>query len=126
MKSIKYFIINSDFFGVLTCSLCILHCISAPLILISFSSLNSENSTPYLWWSNLDYVFITISFFLVYFSTRITKIKLMKFLFWLSWFALFLIIVNEKTNTFHFSEYITYLAAGLLSSLHLYNLKHCK
>ena len=126
MKSIKYFTNNSDFFGVLTCSLCLLHCISTPLILISFTSLNTELSMSYSWWSNFDYVFIFISFFMVYFSSRVTPVKIMKYLFWLSWGILFLIIINEKTELFQFSEYTTYLAALALSLLHIYNLKYCK
>jgi len=126
LKSIKYFTNNSDFFGVLTCSLCLLHCISTPLILISFTSLNTELSMSYSWWSNFDYVFIFISFFMVYFSSRVTPVKMMKYLFWLSWGILFLIIINEKTELFQFSEYTTYLAALALSLLHIYNLKYCK
>ena len=50
----------------------------------------------------------------------------MKYLFWLSWIFLFLVLIDEKTDSFQFSEYITYLAASLLSLLHLYNLKYCK
>lgn len=126
MKNIKYFELNSDYFGVLSCLLCLLHCISTPFIFISFLSLNTEFSTSYSWWSNLDYVFITISFFMVYFSTRTSTIKIMKYLFWLSWIFLFLVLIDEKTDSFQFSEYITYLAASLLSLLHLYNLKYCK
>jgi len=126
LKSIKYFTNNSDFFGVLTCSLCLLHCISTPLILISFTSLNTKLSMSYSWWSNFDYVFIFISFFMVYFSSRVTTVKMMKYLFWLSWGILFLIIINEKTELFQFSEYTTYIAALALSLLHIYNLKYCK
>ena len=126
MKSIKFLINNSDFFGILTCSLCLVHCISTPLILISFSSLNTILSTSYSWWSNLDYVFLFISFFMVYISVQTTRIKSMKFLFWLSWFSLFLVIINEKTEFYIFSEYLTYLTATGLSLLHLFNLKHCK
>ncbi len=126
MKSIKFLINNSDFFGILTCSLCLVHCISTPLILISFSSLNTILSTSYSWWSNLDYVFLLISFFMVYISVQTTRIKSMKFLFWLSWFSLFLVIINEKTEFYIFSEYLTYLTATGLSLLHLFNLKYCK
>lgn len=126
MKSIKFLINNSDFFGILTCSLCLVHCISTPLILISLSSLNTKLSMSYSWWSNLDYVFLLISFFMVYISVQTTRIKSMKFLFWLSWFSLFLVIINEKTEFYIFSEYLTYLTATGLSLLHLFNLKYCK
>ena len=63
---------------------------------------------------------------MVYFSSRVTTVKMMKYLFWLSWGILFLIIINEKTELFQFSEYTTYIAALALSLLHIYNLKYCK
>ena len=126
MKSIKFLANNSDLFGVLTCSMCLIHCISTPLILISFSSLNTKLSMSYSWWSNLDYVFLIISFLLVHISAQTTRIKIMKFFFWLSWFSLFLVIINEKTELYEFSEYLTYLITTGLSLLHLFNLKYCK
>lgn len=126
MKNIKFLTNNSDIFGILTCSLCLVHCISTPLILLSLSSLNTKLSMSYSWWSNLDYIFLLISFFMVYFSTQITTVKRMKYFFWLSWFSLFLIIINEKTELFEFSEFATYSIISVLSLLHLYNLKYCK
>ncbi len=126
LKSVKYITNNSDFFGVLTCMLCLIHCISSPLIYISFLSLNTELSMSYSWWYNIDYVFVLISFFLVYFSVKSTRVKLMKYLFWLSWITLSLLIINEKTESFKVSEYITYFTVSSLSLLHIYNLKFCK
>ena len=126
MKSIKILTNNSDFFGVLTCSVCLVHCISTPLILFSLPLLNTKLSMYYSWWSNLDYIFLIISFFMVYFSVQTSRIKRMKLFFWLSWFFLFLVIINEKTELFEFSEYLAYLATTALSLLHLFNIKYCK
>ena len=126
MKRIKFLTNNSDFFGVLTCSLCLMHCISTPLILLSLSSLNTTLLMSHTWWSNLDYLFLFISFFMVYFSTQITTLKWMKYFFWLSWFSLLLVTINEKTEIFEFPEYLTYLIITGLSLLHLVNLKYCK
>ena len=63
---------------------------------------------------------------MVYFSVKTTKVKMMKYFFWLSWVTLFLVILNEKTESYQFSEYITYLAITTLSLLHIYNLRYCK
>ena len=126
MKSIKILTNNSDFFGALTCSACLAHCISTPLILFSLPLLNTKLSMYYSWWSNLDYIFLIISFFMVYFSVQTTRIKRMKLFFWLSWFFLFLVIINEKTELFEFSEFATYSIISVLSLLHLYNLKFCR
>jgi len=126
VKNIKILTNNSDFFGILSCSLCLVHCIFTPLILFSLSSLNSKSSMSYSWWNNLDYVFLIISFFMVYISVQNTRIKRMKLFFWLSWFFLFLVIVNEKKELFGFSDYLIYIATSGLSLLHLLNLKYCK
>ena len=126
MKNIKILTNNSDFFGILSCSLCLVHCIFTPLILFSLSSLNSKSSMSYSWWNNLDYVFLIISFFMVYISVQNTRLKRIKLFFWLSWFFLFLVIVNEKKEFFGFSEYLIYIATSGLSLLHLLNLKYCK
>ena len=126
MKSIKILTNNSDFFGVLTSSACLVHCVSTPLIFFSLSSLNTKMSMYYSWWSNLDYMFLIISFFMVYISVQTTRIKRIKFFFWLSWFFLFLIILNEKIGLFECPEYLTYLSTTGLSLLHLFNLKYCK
>ena len=96
------------------------------LILFSLPLLNTKLSMYYSWWSNLDYIFLIISFFMVYFSVQTTRIKRMKLFFWLSWFFLFLVVINEKTELFEFSEYLAYLATTGLSLLHLFNLKYCK
>ena len=126
LKKIKYLNNSTDFYGIITASLCLLHCISTPLIIISSSYLISEFSMLHTFWKGLDYVFISISFFLVYFSAQFTKLKMMKFLFWGSWFILFVLIINEKTEYIQLSEYLTYLAASILSLLHFYNLKYLK
>ena len=126
MKSIKILTNNSDVFGTLTCWACLAHCIFTPLILFSLPLLNAKLLMYYSWWSNLDYIFLIISFFMVYFSVQTTRIKRMKLFFWLSWFFLFLVIINEKTELFEFSEYLAYLATTGLSLLHLFNLKYCK
>ena len=126
MKNIKFLTNNSDIFGILTCSLCLVHCISTPLILLSLSSLNTKLSMSYSWRYNIDYVFVLISIFMVYFSVKNTRVKLMKYLFWLSWITLSLLIINEKTESFKVSEYITYFAVSSLSLLHIYNFKFCK
>ena len=50
---------------------------------------------------------------MVYFSVKNTRVKLMKYLFWLSWITLSLLIINEKTESFKVSEYITYFTVSV-------------
>ena len=126
MKLIKILLINSDTFGVLACALCVIHCIATPFIIITYNYSITEHITAPIWWKNLDYIFLIISFFMVYFSTQTTTKGLIKYLFWSSWVLLFGMIMNEKGGLFPIPEYITYTTAILLAAIHFYNLKFCR
>lgn len=126
MKLIKNIKINSDAFGVLACTLCVLHCIATPFVLIAFTYSSAKYSASPIWWNNLDYVFLIISFIMVYFSTQTTSKGFVKYIFWLSWGFLCVILLNEKVGLFHLPEYMTYGPAALLTLIHLYNLKYCQ
>jgi hypothetical protein len=84
-----------------------------------------HNNVP-LWWINLDFLFITISVIAVYHSAKKSSSYLMKYLLWVSWVTLFVLILNEKTEWISLKEIITYFAAIVLAFLHIYNLKFCK
>ena len=126
MKLIKNLTINSDTFGVLACALCLMHCIATPFIILIHNYSNTEEMTSLIWWKNLDYVFLLISFVMVYFSAQNTSKSLMKYFFWSSWFLLFGMIMNEKGEILQLPEYITYGTAILLAGIHFYNLKYCQ
>ena len=117
---------NSDAYGILVCALCIIHCIITPFTLIIFNYSNNQHITSKIWWKNLDYVFLIISFFMVYFSTQTTTKVLMKYLFWLIWVFLFGLIMNEKVGLFLIPEFIMYATAILLAGVHFYNHKFCR
>jgi hypothetical protein len=54
-----------------------------------------QNSAP-LWWTNLDFLFITISVLAVYRSTLNSTNKIIKQMLWASWFATANYLLNEK------------------------------
>ena len=67
-----------DSIGVIASTLCLIHCIATPLIFIAQScSITHYNSVP-TWWGYIDYLFLIISFFAVYRSTKITSLKWIK------------------------------------------------
>jgi len=127
LKLLGNLIIKSDTLGILTCALCIVHCFSTPFfIILSYNYLQTEHLTSVIWFKNLDYFFLVISFILVFFSSKTTSKSLMKFLFWLSWSLFFISIVNEKIELLMIPELMTYMTSILLAGIHLLNFKYCK
>jgi len=126
LKLIKNVVINSDAFGVLACTLCLIHCIATPFIIISFNYSNIEQLASPIWWKSLDYIFLIISLIMVYFSVQTTSKSSMKYFFWFGWGLLFAMIMNEKAELLNLPEYMTYASALLLAGIHFYNLKYCQ
>lgn len=117
---------KSDNIGILASTLCMLHCIATPfLFIVQTCSTSCCNATP-TWWQWIDYIFLTISFFAVYHSTKNTSNTIIKPALWINWLALFTVILNEKTQLINLHETIKYIVALLLVGLHLYNQKYCQ
>ncbi len=113
---------KSDNIGILASTLCMLHCLATPFLFVAHTCCNA---TP-IWWQWVDYFFLAISFFAVYHTTQTSLNKLIKLGLWVSWVALFVVIVDEKTVIFHLSETCKYIAAFSLVALHFYNQKYCQ
>lgn len=115
-----------DSIGAIASTLCVVHCVVTPfLFVVSSCSVDGCASTP-LWWSNIDYLFVIISFLSIYRSAQTTTSKVIKPLLWVNWSVLFTLILNEKIQVFHLPETITYITAFSLAALHIYNLQHCQ
>ena len=122
----KLSIQNSDTIGAFSTSLCALHCVATPFLFIAQAQYANQFDSAQVFWSSLDYLFLLISFFAVYQSTKKTTGRYIKPLFWLSWFSLFALIMNEKLELFHLPETLTYISAFSLVAIHLYNRKYCR
>lgn len=121
----KLSIYKPDIIGAITSSLCIIHCLATPILFIAQVGTADDHHASPFWWSNIDYVLLTISFFAVRKSSELTASNFMKPALWITWGILFLLVLNEKLELFHLAETITYIFAFTLSSLHLYNFKYC-
>lgn len=126
MKIVKSSIQNIDIYGIIVCTLCLLHCIATPLIFFSVALSNDNKISPPFLWKNLDYLFLAISLFIVYNSAKNTTKPIMKYLLGMSWLMLFLVLTNEKIGVFHIPELVTYIASINLAVVHLYNYKYCR
>jgi len=124
--NLKLISLKPDIFGAIASSLCVVHCLLTPFLYLSNGILSKElDKTPFIW-SNLDYIFILISFLAIYRSSRTTSKDFMKYALWISWICLFFLILNEKIFLFGVPGYFTYVAAASLASFHIYNLKFCQ
>lgn len=123
---IKSILKRPDTLGALASTLCVIHCLTTPLLFIAHTCTLGGCETSPSWWRNLDYLFLIISFLAVSRSTQHTSKSFMKSLLWISWTALFLLIINEKMQFVALRETITYATALSLAVLHIYNLKYCQ
>ena len=124
--NLKLISLKPDIFGAIASSLCVVHCLLTPFLFLSNGLLYTGlDKTPFLW-SNLDFIFIFISFVAIYRSTQSTSKVFMKYALWISWVCLFSFLLNEKILLLGIPGYLTYIAAVSLSSLHIYNLKFCQ
>ena len=124
--NLKLINVKPDIFGAIASSLCVAHCLLTPFLFLSNGLLYTGlDKTPFMW-SNLDFIFIFISFVAIYRSTQSTSKVFMKYALWISWVCLFSFLLNEKILLLGIPGYLTYIAAVSLSSLHIYNLKFCQ
>ena len=125
-KSMNITFQKPDTVGALASSLCVIHCLMTPLIFAAQSlTAVHEHSAP-VWWQNLDFLFIIISFIAINQSTKNSNNISIKYALWINWFTLFFLILNEKTEWFSLAEIITYIVAFTLAGLHIYNLNYCQ
>lgn len=115
-----------DRLGIISSSLCLIHCIFTPLLFVVQShAACCEASTP-MWWKSIDYLFLIISFTAIYKSANQTSKKWMKYALYASWLVLSFIILNEKFVLILVPEVSIYFASLSLVFLHIYNSKYCQ
>ena len=122
----KTVVVKSDSLGVMASGLCLIHCLATPFLFVAKSCAVSCCAAAPIWWVLLDYIFLIVSFFAVYWSTLTTSNKLVKSALWLSWLVLSFILMNEQIQLLSLPTCAIYLPAFALVSLHIYNLKYCR
>lgn len=117
---------KSDSVGILSSSLCLLHCLATPFLFVAQTQIFAHAPSKPIWWSSLDFVFIIISAFAIYFSSKNTSKKWISVALWISWFLLLFIIANEKVAWFTIPEFAIYFPSATLIFLHWYGGKFCQ
>ena len=122
----KLILKKPDTLGAIASSLCVIHCLATPFLFIAQSCSTVCCDAAPTWWKSMDYIFLIISFFAVYQTTQTTTKSYMKPILWTCWMILFSIIVNQSISWIAMSDNPKYVAAFLLASFHIYNLKYCQ
>jgi len=117
---------NSDNLGILSSTLCFIHCFATPFVYVSFASLFNQNEFLSFSWKGINLIFIVFSLIAVNRSTKKTTSKIIKPIFWFSWVFLFLVLFNEEVKFIELPELVSYLSALNLAGIHVYNLKFCR
>ena len=118
--------LKPDRIGILASSLCMVHCIATPFIFIAQSCSTACHEATATWWGSLDFLFLSISLFAIYQSTKNSSKTWIKYAMWVSWFVLLAVILNEKIQLISLPEIAIYFPAFALILLHIYNLKYCR
>lgn len=122
----KLILQKPDTLGAFASILCMIHCLATPLLFIVHACSASGCEAAPIWWKSIDYIFLAISSFAIYYSTQTTSNNFMKPALWISWLALFITILNEHLNWIPLPGVMVYVVSAILVALHLYNLNYCQ
>jgi hypothetical protein len=123
METTKY---KADNIGIMSSTICLLHCIATPFIFITGScAVSCCNNSP-IWWRLIDFIFIIISFVAVYYAAKRNYKTWLKLSFYIAFTLLLLIVLNKHFLIIKTVDEIIYFPAALLIGLHIYNRKNCQ
>lgn len=114
----------SDYLGIISAIICLLHCLAGPLTVGAAVHLHEHHDHSGHWYLDhrWDYFFLLLGFVAVWFSARHTQRRLMKGLLWFTYVALAGAILMESQAWIF--QYLVYGASLALISVHVYNLRH--
>lgn len=119
-------ILNPDYIGALSSCLCLIHCLATPFLFIAKAcSATCCSDTPQ-WWQLIDYLFLIISFFAIYYAVKKSSKKSLNYGLWISWGVLCCVIINETLGFILLPEWVIYIPAFSIILLHLYNHRYCQ
>lgn len=115
-----------DLMGVIASGLCMIHCIATPFLFIAQACAVSCCADAPVWWQVVDYLFIIISFFAIYFATKKSTNRWVRMALWGAWGLLLLVLLSKTFIIPSLSKVFIYVPALSIVGLHVYNLKYCK
>lgn len=107
---------DSNYVGIVSATLCVVHCILTPFLVVLVSK--------YEWWGNLTFVFLTIGLGAVIAATRDKPPAHILILIWGGYFLLTLFVILE--GYWSLAEPLSYVASLILVMGHILNIRYCK
>jgi hypothetical protein len=117
---------KSDEVGMLSSTLCIIHCLATPFLFAAIPAATGSHHGSPEWWGLLDILFLVISFIAVYISFKHSKVGWMRTSLILSFILLTFFILNERFEGIEFPFDMVYIPAVTLVILHLVNRRQCR
>jgi len=117
----------SDILGSSASTLCLIHCIATPFLFFTqatSASLSSHAHAP-IWWNMIDVILLIVSLAAVYWTSKNTKQMWIRYSLYANWTALAALIITERLELIHISEWFIYIPAVGLIFLHEYNRRFC-
>lgn len=112
--------------GASASGLCLVHCAATPFLFIAQAcSVHGCAHTP-VWWQSIDYIFLGISFFAIFYATRNSSKNWVKMALWGSWAILLITLLDEALGFGILFESFIYVPAIAIVGLHLYNQRYCQ
>ncbi|MDG1427037.1 MAG: MerC domain-containing protein [Flavobacteriales bacterium] len=118
--------LSFDNIGIIASTLCTIHCIATPFLFVARACSVTCCSDAPIWWVLIDYLFLVISFYAIFFIHKNLTIKWLRASFWISWTILLIIIVNQSIDIIYLPKNFIYIPSIVIVVLHYYNLKYCK
>ena len=107
---------KSDALGAISSTLCMIHCMATPFVLVSIPA-----ATGYGLWLWLDFFFLAISSIAVFQTLQTSNISWIKIGLVISLCFLFFFVFNERFEGIEFPFDMVYIPAFSLVILHLLN-----
>lgn len=105
-----------DWAGILSASLCVVHCLLTPVLIILLSDT--------AWWHQVSYFFLAVSFYAAFRATQHSRASKILTLIWLSFLILAFSILFE--DAYPWLHEVSYLASFGLVAGHILNIRYCK
>ena len=112
-----------DNLWIIASTLCMIHCIGTPFLFIAKACSTTCCADAPLWWKAIDYAFLIVSFFAIYYIAKKSSNNTLIFIFWFFWGLLAVTIFNETLALFTLPKNFIYFPAFSIIILHFYNIK---
>jgi len=130
---------RSDYIGIISATICLIHCIIVPIIFAYYVHDHSSHSHSFgsgvegshghhhlgsFGFFKVDFIFLAIGLVAIIFSSRHTSSKWIRFMMWTSYVILVCSVLMEEVNIFF--QVTLYAASVGLILAHVFNLKHLR